>query len=375
MTLIEPSTDCELKDALVSAAMAGGAIRLGGAFSKDRMNASSRDAAVTISTRRMTRVLQYDPADLTISVEAGLRWTHLVSLLSERRQMIPLDPPGAEDATVGGVIATNGSGPRRRLYGTARDCVIGMTFATLDGKLAKSGGMVVKNVAGLDIAKLMIGSFGTLAGIAVVNFKLSPMPPETRTFALQFATAQESIGARDRILRGPLLPASIDLLNPAAARMAGFDGYMLLIQAGGDSPVLGRYQKELEGAVILSGDDEARLWRTIRDFTPAFVGAHDAAHVARISCTLKRVGEVAAETDAPLVVRAGSGVCRAHFESAAAAAAWREHANRRGWKYVFEYGNTASNGVFGSDFVIMEKVKDLFDPRRLLNPGRLYGRI
>ena len=88
--------------------------------------------------------------------------------------MIPLDPPFAQDATVGGVLAANQSGPRRRGYGTARDMVIGMTFATLEGKLIQTGGMVVKNVAGLDMAKMMIGSFGTLAAIATVNFRVHP---------------------------------------------------------------------------------------------------------------------------------------------------------------------------------------------------------
>src|SRR5207244_11115876 len=100
-------------------------------------------------------------------------------------QMIPLDP-GWADSTVGGVINANLSGPRRRLYGTARDMVIGMTFATLEGKLVQSGGIVVKNVAGLDMAKLMIGSFGTLAAVAVVNFKLLPMPQVERMFLMSF---------------------------------------------------------------------------------------------------------------------------------------------------------------------------------------------
>ena len=99
--------------------------------------------------------------------------------------MIPLDPPFAANATVGGVVATNGSGPRRRLYGTARDSIIGMKFITLDGDVVGSGGMVVKNVAGLDMAKVMIGSFGTLAAIAVLNFKLHSMPAATATFLFQ----------------------------------------------------------------------------------------------------------------------------------------------------------------------------------------------
>ena len=149
----------------------------------------------------MARVLQYEPADLTISVEAGMRWADLTQLLASNQQMIPLDPPFSDSATVGGVVAANTSGPRRRLYGTARDVVIGMKFATLEGKLVHSGGMVVKNVAGLDMAKLMIGSFGTLAAIAVVNFKLAPIPEATRTFVAFASDAGDAMATRDRILR------------------------------------------------------------------------------------------------------------------------------------------------------------------------------
>ena len=131
--------------------------------------------------------------------------------------MVPLDPPFAREATVGGVVASNASGPRRRLYGTARDLVIGMQFATLEGKLVQSGGMVVKNVAGLDMAKLMIGSFGTLAAIAVVNFKLAPTPEVERSFLLPFDSLADAMAARNRILASALQPAAVDLLNPAAA--------------------------------------------------------------------------------------------------------------------------------------------------------------
>ncbi len=154
-------------------------------------------------------------------MEAGLRWSEITRILAENRQMIPLDPPFAASATVGGVIAANCSGPRRRLYGTARDLVIGMQFATLEGKLVQSGGMVVKNVAGLDMGKLMIGSFGTLAAVTAVNFKLTPLPEVERSFLLPFETLSEAIAARNRILSGPLQPAAIDLLNPAAGASVG----------------------------------------------------------------------------------------------------------------------------------------------------------
>src|SRR6185295_4111611 len=155
-----------------------------------------------------------------VSVEAGMPYAELSRILAENRQMAPLDPPFAQQATIGGVVATNSSGPRRRLYGTARDMVIGMTFATLEGKLVKTGGMVVKNVAGLDMGKLMIGSFGTLAAIAVVNFKVLPAPQADRLFLLSFDTLDAALTARDKILKSVLQPAAVDLLNRLAAKVA-----------------------------------------------------------------------------------------------------------------------------------------------------------
>jgi len=163
MEILNPPTAEDLAGLLAESASAGKTIRVGGQFTKDRMAGPVAQAEVTVSTKGMNAVLQYEPRDLTISVQAGTSFAGLSALLAENNQMIPLDPPFFDTATVGGVIAANTSGPRRRLYGSARDLVIGMEFATLEGKLVKSGGMVVKNVAGLDMGKLMIGSFGTLA--------------------------------------------------------------------------------------------------------------------------------------------------------------------------------------------------------------------
>src|SRR5678816_417930 len=146
----------------------------------------------------MKRVLAYEPRDLTISVEAGIRYSDLTRILAQNRQMVPLDPPFSETATIGGIVNANSSGPRRRLYGSARDLVIGMKFATLQGKVVQSGGTVVKNVAGLDMGKLLIGSFGTLAAIGIVNFKLVPMPEVERSFVFAYDTLAAAIAVRDR---------------------------------------------------------------------------------------------------------------------------------------------------------------------------------
>ncbi len=349
-------------------------------------------ADVSVTTLSLRGVLRYEPRDLTISVAAGLSWRELTTLLAEQRQMVPLDPPFDEGATVGGVIAANSSGPRRRLYGTARDLVIGMQFATLEGKLVQSGGMVVKNVAGLDMAKLMIGSFGTLAAITSVNFKLQPMPETERTFLLPFDSAAAAMTARATILTGPLQPAAIDLLNPAASATLGLDalgmsGWIVAVRAGGNAGAMDRYQREFSafsGMTCQEGDEsDSRnaFWHQVQNFTPRFLHAHDDGAVIRASCTLKDSEAIMQAFPGPAIARAGSGICYGYFETGAAAAAWLAARKDRSSKAVIEFASETVRRSLdlwpspGADFELMKRVKDLFDPKNLLNRGRLYRLI
>jgi glycolate dehydrogenase FAD-binding subunit len=338
MQTLCPESPEQLAEALRAAASSHRTIRLGGNFSKDRLGGTPCPAATEISTRALNRLLKYDPRDLTVSVEAGMRFADLERTLAEHRQMLPLDPGWARESTVGGVVAANLSGPRRRLYGTARDMIIGMTFATLEGKLIHSGGMVVKNVAGLDMAKLMIGSFGTLAGIAVVNFKVFPVPSESRTFAMEFSSAQDAFAERDRILKSPLQPAAIDIVNWPS-------GFRLLVRAGGNRQVVERYAHELAGASV----EDDSVWDQIREFTPGFLAANPQGAVVPMTCKLTEMAALAAQLAAPFIARAGSGVLYAHYEQA--------------------------GGKIAGPTDMMVRVKEMFDPERLLNRGRLYGRI
>src|SRR5712691_9687140 len=248
-----------------------------------------------------------------------MKYSELIRVFAAKRQMVPLDPPFAEHSTVGGVVASNSSGPRRRLYGTARDLVIGMTYATLEGKLVKSGGMVVKNVAGLDTGKLLIGSFGTLAAIAIVNFKVLPAPQVERLFLLTFDSHDEAIAARDKILKSVLQPSAVDLLNRHAARMLGWHGCVLAVRAGGNAAVMDRYEKELRQMGSLEIGDAAAA-SCIQEFTPRFLDAHENGAVARISCTLSELGGLIESVNAPVLARAASGVSYACFDDAGAAA-------------------------------------------------------
>ncbi len=339
MQTVRPESPPELAQVLHDLATDRRAIRLGGSFSKDRLGGTIGAADAIMSTSAMARLIEYEPRDLTLSVEAGMQWTELERTLAEHRQMIPLDPAWPE-STVGGVVAVNLSGPRRRHYGTARDMIIGMKFATLEGKLIDSGGMVVKNVAGLDMAKLMVGSFGTLAAMAVVNFKVFPMPAESRTFVMNFENSRDAFAERDRILRSVLQPMSIDIVNWPS-------GFRLLIEAGGNAAVIDRFARELPKARVA----DQNVWEEIRAFTPRFLAEHPRGGVTTIATKLTDMAEAMAKLTVPAIARAGSGVIYAHYPESPPPTCW--------------------NG----DFATVEKIKTMFDPDRLLNRGRLHDRI
>jgi glycolate oxidase FAD binding subunit len=382
--MMAPQTPGELAAALGDAAAHGRTISLIGNNSKRLMAGPTAAAGCAITTTKLSRVIEYEPRDLTISVEAGLPWRELTRLTAQNRLLAPLDPPFAQQATVGGVIASNGSGPRRRLYGTARDLVIGMKFATLEGKMVQSGGMVVKNVAGLDMAKLMIGSFGTLAAIAVVNLKLAPMPEVERSFLLAFDSARNALAARNRILASALQPAAVDLLNQAAGAAFGPAPWLLAIRTGGNRAAADRYQRELAKLAdweALEGPRQEALWNAIESFTPSFLERNPDGAVVRVSCTLKGLEEAIASFPGPALARAGSGVCYGYFAESPAAARWTVDAVPRAWKAVIEFSPEERKAALdlwpapGPDFELMKRLKGLFDPANLLNRGRLYGRI
>ena len=364
MSILSPTSPAELASQLRQASERGQTVECGGNFSKALWGGPVSTAALRISTAKLNTVLQYEPRDLTISVGAGMSYAALTRLLAGNRQMIPLDPPYAAEATIGGVVATNLSGSRRRLFGTARDLVIGLEFATMDGKLVQSGGMVVKNVAGLDMGKLLIGSYGTLGVLCSVNFKLIPSPPEKLTFVQSFATAAEAVAERNRLLTGVLQPSGIDLLNPAASQMLGHQGFLLVLPVGGSAVVLERYKRELSRYQLASDT----LLDRIAEFPATFLSQHPQGAIARLSTRLQGLQPLLETEQRPLVVRAANGVAYLHLASA-----------REPFSGVLEAGEDRGAVVQwpspGGDLAVMEKIKNMMDPQQLLNKGRLYGRI
>ncbi|MBE0657511.1 MAG: FAD-binding protein, partial [Bryobacteraceae bacterium] len=306
----QPTTPDELREALREAASAGSRILLGGGFTKDAMGGAVADAGTRISTAGLKRVLAYEPNDLTVSVEAGLPYAELTAMLGREKQMIPLDPPLGEVSTVGGVVAANVSGSRRRLYGTARDLVIGMSYCTLEGDVAETGALVVKSVAGYDIHKLLIGSFGTLAAIASVNFKVTPAPEVTRTFVFSYGAAEQAMEMRGRIAGSVLQPAAVDYLNPEAAFRAGLKGHLILVRAAGTERLLARYAAELAGAEVYEGTREAAVWEAIGRMAPRWIKEDGGLAVVKLAHGAKAIAEIEAAADGPVWSQALNGVTR-----------------------------------------------------------------
>ena len=382
--ILYPTSSEELRSALQAASASHRAVELFGANSKRLMAGPVARAGIRISTAGMKRILKYEPRDLTISVEAGLPYIELSRELAKNGQMIPLAGPYSNEATIGGVVAANISESRRRGYGTARDLVIGMEFVTLEGKLVRSGGMVVKNVAGLDMGKLMIGSFGTLAAIATLNFKLLPMPTVSRTLLFPVRRSEEHVMASHQaIMKAGLNPPAADILNPILAAQFSAKGFILAVQFGGNQAVIERSTREATAlcdgsgsARALQSDDEQRFWTSVAAITSKHLEKFSDGVVARVSTPLSECGEALGTVEGAGHSMAASGIVRAWFSRPDAASRWLAASVKRGWKGVIEF---AAPGVDrtglvlwpspGGDFEIMKGIKKMFDPEGLLNPG------
>jgi glycolate oxidase FAD binding subunit len=188
-----------------------------------------------IDVRSLNKVIDYPARDLTVTVEAGMRCKDLQRLLATERQQVPIDLAQAARATIGGAVATNTNGPRRFGYGTFRDAVIGISAVDAHGRLFKAGGRVVKNVAGYDLCKLLVGSRGALAIITQLTFKLRPMSETIGWWWITFDQLLEAENVLERLLTSSARPVAVELLSAQAARQVAAESRVGLPV---DAPVL-----------------------------------------------------------------------------------------------------------------------------------------
>jgi glycolate oxidase FAD binding subunit len=386
MTSVIPTSETELAEAIAAAASNRRSIRLLGSNSKFLMGGPIADAQVQVSTAKLSSIIDYQPKDLTITVAAGFPLRALQDVLKQNGQRLAIDPPEWKGATVGGVVATNSSGPLRRGFGTARDLVIGMTFARLNGQLVRTGGRVVKNVAGLDMAKLLVGSFGTLAAITSISFRVHPNHDATETFLYSAPTIDLAVKMRDTVQKTWLKPVSFDLLSPVVATRVGLRGYVLALRAEGSKSILDRYRRDLPAFEHIAGESEGALWQGIRNFTPDFLRRQPCGVVVRVSHLHSDLAKLLRLVAEPVIARVGSGVSHVYVSSWSAALKLLKISEEQKWQTAIEYVSedvrlreldwaaaSRSEHVPGSD--LLQGIKRIFDPDFLLNRHRLYGRI
>jgi glycolate oxidase FAD binding subunit len=279
-----PATAEDVASALRRAADAGQPIRIRGAGTKSRWGGPVRQPAAVLDMRSLNRVLAHEHGDMTATVEAGATLRDVNRALAEHRQWLPLDPPFADAATIGGILATNVSGPLRHRYGTPRDLVIGIRLATTDGILSKAGGQVVKNVAGYDLGKLIAGSFGSLAAIVSATFKLAPIPKASKTLRLDVDSAAGVARVVATVMASHLEPLAFEI-----ASAAGRDGHDVLLRFASLDAVVDAQIAQAEAALrgfatrvtAYSGESEPALWREHAD--QIWTGADDDPAVVRAS--------------------------------------------------------------------------------------------
>jgi glycolate oxidase FAD binding subunit len=224
---------------------------------------------VVLDLSRLSRVLAHREGDLTVTVEAGAPLADVNRELARHRQWLPVDT-AFDAATIGGLVATNDSGSLRHRYGTPRDLLIGIGLATTDGRLAKAGGQVVKNVAGYDLGRLVSGSFGSLAAIVSATFKLSPLPLASATLAARFDERDAAVRAIRAVAASTLDPMAFDLDASASTSGAEPMAVQLLLRFAASPRAVeaglarGRALMPDAEISIATGETDDELWRARR---------------------------------------------------------------------------------------------------------------
>jgi glycolate oxidase FAD binding subunit len=331
-----------------------GSVRVIGAGTK-RAWARAASPGLELSTAGLDRIVEHNAGDLTAVLEAGVPLARAQERFREAGQMLALDPPDAGGATIGGIVATNDSGPLRARYGGARDLVVGMRVALADGTVAKSGGKVIKNVAGYDLAKLFTGSYGTLGAILEVSVRLHPLPPATATAVGHTRSPQLLEAGAAALSHARLEQMGLDVRWAAGAGMllARFGGVAARAQAKSADGLLREAGLEAE----LSEDDES-LWQAQRDAQRSPRGL--VVRVSGLQTDLADLAEVAERHGASLVGRAGLGLFWLRLDEGDGAALLEEL--RRSYVAV-ALDRPAGLSVEPPDAGILElRVKERFDP-------------
>ncbi len=379
----EPATGDEVAAVLGWASAEQLTVSVRGGGTKLDWGGVSNLVDLIVSTARLNRVIKHRHGDLTATVDAGTTLGTLNATLAAHGQWLPLDPPWSEQATIGGILATNDSGSRRHRHGTPRDLIIGITIVRPDGELAKAGGIVVKNVAGYDLSRLMTGAFGSLGVIVDATFKLAPVAPASRTVIVETDAVETLASVMADVQASTLTPTAVEVSCPPPRVLVRFDSVETAVAQQANEAIHllatgGRVTRAVAG-VDADGvwDDYARWWSepgTLVKVTmlPQNVGR-----------TLGWFRQTSERQNVELAVqgRAGLGVLDVRLRGSVDAqvallSALRERFRSGEGAAVIRRGSpelrTAIDpwGPLGDGRKIMQAIKQRFDPEGRLNPGR-----
>jgi len=370
-----------------------------GSGTKLHIGAPPKRLDIVLLTEHLNEIVDYEPEDLTITVQAGVRLAELDKLLRKHGQMLPLEPPYYDLATVGGTVASNYNGPRRMGYGAIRDLVLGMKAVYSGGILAKNGGKVVKNTAGYDLKKLHIGGFGTLGLITEVSLRLYPIPEDDRSLYATFKSMKEVKRAIDRLNRSPLLPTAVEVLDKGVqGKLSSFSrvelpsaDFAMLIRFEGlrvdtEREMMDSKDMLMGGKVeVLDGGEHERVWTGIREMQRIAEGcivklSYPPSLILEAFKTVREFAEGKVESYS----HAGSGVQYVFVdeeELVKFVLRLRNEFDGREFYCVVERAPTDVKkeidvwGYERKDLKLMRIVKKALDPMGLFNPGRFVGGI
>ncbi len=364
--VVSPRDEAEVAAVLTAATAHHLAVVVRGGGTKLEWGAPPTRCDVILSTPRLEGVVDHEPADLVCVVRAGMTLAALQQHLTSTpgfRQRLMLDPPHGDGASLGGVVATAASGSLRTRFGTPRDLVIGASFVLSDGTVGRSGGKVVKNVAGFDVAKLLVGSLGTLAVITEIAWRLHPLPPASRTVVFESRSVDDLCAFAGAVGRLQVTPSVVDLHWPEGAVVVRFDS-----SERGAEIQAQRVTRDVGGRILAAPEELATI-EALAGSTwqgPGSVGA--------LAVLPSRIGELVTSmsggTCDALVLRPLLGTGDVRFAPDAAEAV-RAAVRNAGGRLAMRRGDEPA--IDDCDPValdLMRSVKRRLDPAATLSPGR-----